>query len=1096
MNKKLILGIDVGITSVGWAIIDNDANVVDFDVRLFDESNKKSNEDRRTFRGSRRLKRRRSFRLERLRNLLIKEGIINKNFKHLDNPYELRKKGLHQKLNNAELATALLHIAKRRGSSLETVDDVNSKTSDNKLTPKAALNENEKQLNKFEYVCLVQIHNLEKYGKIRNDLNVFKTSDYIKEVKQILSNQDLNQTLNNEIINIIESRRHFSEGPGSINSPTKYGRWRKLIDHEYNEVKDHIINNYPNIFKKQNLVFTFNDTKYKVFKNGTIINKEPYNLINLMRGKCSLYEDQLRAPKNALSALEFNLVDELVNMRIITEENRRFTKREISLVLDYLRKNHVFKPKGFKGFLKLVDLKEEDLIGYRIDKSNKPIITEFTSIQNISKVLEKDEFKTINNEKTLNEIAEILTENKVVEERNEELLKIIDNESITEKLSTLGGFSEYHSLSFKAINELKVEMVEQQKNQQEIITDNQLRENKPLKHLTFDESAILSPVAKRAHRQALLVIESLIKEYGNFDSIVIETTREKNSLDAQKKYKEVQKRNELRREQAEEILKKYTPTDKISSQLILKTRLYLEQDGKCIYTGKTIDIERLINDHGSYQIDHIIPKSISFDDSYNNKVLVLPSANQSKDNLTPLKWFSSGRTNESIYSSYNEFRSYVMNNSKLPKAKKMNLTFEEDINKYDVQQTFINRNLVDTSYAARALQTTLRAYFNSNKINTKIYSVKGHQTNEIRNLANARYVRNNKGKAYIDAPLYKDRNKYYHHAVDAIIIAGLSMQENFNAKPYLQQHHDLNKDIIKREYQAKYDPKVNHLIKQLNNLDLSRIKYSWKVDKKPNRSVSDQTIYSTRVYEGEEYVIKKYQNISEMTASDIQKKIIDNKEKLLVYKHDQRTYQHIEKAYQQYKHEKYPFKVYEENHGPLRKYAKNNKGPIIKNLKYQENKLGNHISISNNYNSKNKNVVLLQISPYRTDFYISPEGEYKFLTIRYSDIKHENNKYVISQDKYNELKEMKEILDKDKFIFSLYKNSILRIKTNDYDEIVRFRVTNNDLKKIIEVKPINQYLKKQDMRTIGKKILKLEKYNVSITGKIQKVVSEDLKLEF
>ena len=38
-------------------------------------------------------------------------------------------------------------------------------------------------------------------------------------------------------------------------------------------------------------------------------------------------------------------------------------------------------------------------------------------------------------------------------------------------------------------------------------------------------------------------------------------------------------------------------------------------------------------------------------------------------------------------------------------------------------------------------------------------------------------------------------------------------------------------------------------------------KFSHKIDTKPNRSVADETIYSTRVIDGKEKVVKKYKDI-------------------------------------------------------------------------------------------------------------------------------------------------------------------------------------------------------------------------------------------
>ena len=66
-----------------------------------------------------------------------------------------------------------------------------------------------------------------------------------------------------------------------------------------------------------------------------------------------------------------------------------------------------------------------------------------------------------------------------------------------------------------------------------------------------------------------------------------------------------------------------SPTDfSNQKQLGLKLKLWNEQDGKCLYSGKTIEPEDLIKHSELFQIDHIIPRSISFDDSRNNKVLV------------------------------------------------------------------------------------------------------------------------------------------------------------------------------------------------------------------------------------------------------------------------------------------------------------------------------------------------------------------------------------------------------------------------------------------------------------------------------------------
>ncbi len=130
MNK--VLGLDIGITSVGWSVIDHESgDILDCGVRLFEEGTASNNVDRRIKRSARRLKRRRQNRLEDMKKLLRKHQIIDGSFKLVDNPYEVRVKGLTQRLSNAELATAILHITKRRGSSLEVVEDDESKEKEN-----------------------------------------------------------------------------------------------------------------------------------------------------------------------------------------------------------------------------------------------------------------------------------------------------------------------------------------------------------------------------------------------------------------------------------------------------------------------------------------------------------------------------------------------------------------------------------------------------------------------------------------------------------------------------------------------------------------------------------------------------------------------------------------------------------------------------------------------------------------------------------------------------------------------------------------------------------------------------------------------------
>ena len=111
-----------------------------------------------------------------------------------------------------------------------------------------------------------------------------------------------------------------------------------------------------------------------------------------------------------------------------------------------------------------------------------------------------------------------------------------------------------------------------------------------------------------------------MKKYGTLEEVVIEMPRDRNSEEQKKWEKERQKKNEkelayIEKKLAAEYNILLSPTDfSNQKQLGLKLKLWNEQDGKCLYSGKTIEPEDLIKHSELFQIDHIIPRSISFDE--------------------------------------------------------------------------------------------------------------------------------------------------------------------------------------------------------------------------------------------------------------------------------------------------------------------------------------------------------------------------------------------------------------------------------------------------------------------------------------------------
>lgn len=1117
MNNKYVLGLDIGISSCGYGVIDLETGkFVDCGVRLFKEGTAEENEKRRSARSRRRLTSRRHTRIMDMQKLLKENGIMSNDYHPLQNVYELRCKGLSEKLTNDELTAAILHITKHRGSVIETVED-DAKKSEDELSLKATLQHNEQLIKQGKYICQIQLDNLNDKDHIRGHENNFSTKDYVNELNEILHHQELDEQLINKIIDIVARRRAYYEGPGSEKSPTPYGRFIE-VDGQIKEI----------------------------------------DLIEKMRGKCSVFPDELRAPKMAVTADLFNFLNDMNNLTV--DGNKLCPEEKKGILTIVSQKGNI----TLRQLAKELNVDEVDIKGYRIDKNQKAIFTEFKGYKKIKSILEKEGYSiSLNDYEMLDRIIEILTNKKGIQERKDYLyhLEYRLSDSVVDTLANTTGITGYHSLSFKALNLLNKELFESEMNQMQLLHELKLFDKNRVSHkgkqnIEADPEAILSPVAKRAQNETFKVINALRKKYGEFDSIVVEMTRDKNSDEKKKRINNFQKNRENGSKEMDKMLieKGYDPS-KINGKTRMKIHLYEQQNGKSAYTLEPLDLNRVIKDPKYTEIDHIIPISISLDDSQNNKVLALHSENQVKGNLTPFMAYAANKFN-GMGCSYSEFKTYVLSNKNIPYKKKLNLLNEENITKEEVAKKFINRNLVDTSYACRVVLNTLSDYFKDNEIDTKVHTINGRVTDLFRK------------KIHLE----KDRDEnYLHHAVDALIVASVKKMNLLN-EYLLKQEHDFN-DLYNEEtgeiitipddkvfYDERYIQYIvnlktlfeesskyyNHVIDK-ENMCFNPIKISHKVNTKPNRQIADETIYSTRSVDGTDYLIEKIPNIYDPKDKKCIRLIQDilngEDEKYLMAKHDPQTFDLIRDIvkyhYEQFKSDSKMYKVtkkkdkeiitlvgenpltkYKEENGAVRKYSKKGNGPEIISMKYESEKLGNHLDISSNYQTNNKKVILKQIKPYRTDFYQCEDGKFRFVTVRYTNVSYHKAKgmYVIDEQWYKQEKANKKIKETDKFLFSMHRDELMGIKRKEgqpyyYDsstenvdgvtcyhdgittEMLKFTATNNDTTGKIEVNPLYTYCKKQIMVGVAN-LYGVQKYATDVLGNLYEVKDNKLKLEF
>jgi CRISPR-associated endonuclease Csn1 len=802
--------------------------------------------------------------------------------------------------------------------------------------------------------------------------------------------------------------------------------------------------------------------------------------------------------------------------------NTKLTQNQKNLLIN----NFIINGKQnltIKQLAKFLEVDEIDITGLREDANKKKLITEFKGLKKIIKPLSKERKRFyLDNFEILDKVANVLTSTKVISERKQKL-KSLDIEYITEEeieaFANVPGISGYHSLSFKAIYLINREMVRTNDNQIQVLYRLNLHQSnldfyRDKINIPSDHELIINPVVRRSLNEAIKVVNSLRKKYGEFDSIIIEMARDKNTKEEKKRItKEIKKRNETNKQILDDL-----NVEDLNKRVLIKLLLYHQQQGKCLYTGTPLDRNLIISDPHSYHIDHIIPVSVSYDDSLNNKALVLYKANLDKDNLTPIMAFNNHRFDGWDKKTYVAFVNMLLKSKLITNKKKDYLLYEEDVTKYSNMGNFIARNLVDTRYASRGVLNILQDYFSANDIATKVFAVRGNITSVIRNKVG----------------IVKDRDdNYIHHAIDAATIALLPSHTQINRllnklkysgdaveveqseeNPVVSQREFFEESFMKRFVSLKNLAEEHKVADNPYSYLRSEIKISHKVDRKPNRKLADDTIYSTRNVNGQELVVKKYQDIYDAKFMNLAKDIYNkNYHKYLMYHHDPQTFDKLIEIVDDYLEDfkeiktENPFNIYFKQHGKVKKYSKKNNGPDVTSLKYYDGQLISHVSLNAKQHSKNKNIVLLQIKSYRTDFYRNKEGFYKFVTIRMHHVQHSKSRniYFIDKNVYSKLLEEKGVGNDFEFQFSMHRNEYLyieqkiRISKNIYDvdkEIYRYVATNNDNKNVVEVKPINYRENKQVMKTIGKNILKLTKYHCDILGNIYESNNESLKLEF
>lgn len=152
---------------------------------------------------------------------------------------------------------------------------------------------------------------------------------------------------------------------------------------------------------------------------------------------------------------------------------------------------------------------------------------------------------------------------------------------------------------------------------------------------------------------------------------------------------------------------KISKTSQPSKSELQRYKLWLEQRYRSPYTGQMIPLGRLFTE--DYQIEHIIPKSRYFDDSFNNKVICEAAVNQLKDKQLGWEFIKNhhgekvecgmGKVVELL--SEEAYQTFVKEHYSKNKTKRQNLLLE------DIPEKMIARQMNDTRYISKFISSLL-----------------------------------------------------------------------------------------------------------------------------------------------------------------------------------------------------------------------------------------------------------------------------------------------------------------------------------------------------------------------------------------------------
>lgn len=552
-------------------------------------------------------------------------------------------------------------------------------------------------------------------------------------------------------------------------------------------------------------------------------------------------------PKSSPLFQEFKILSLLNNVEILSEDGRTKIRplalEEIQILFNYLNNSDKISANEIN---KLLGFKEKFRYNFENLEGNKTRSAFINTALQIVELSGNDdiEFNKLNPEQKLNIINEVFTaigintsifdfdsskEGKELEKEPfyqfwhliysyegdqsksgiDSLINLLQNRYNIEKqyavlFANTSLQDDYSSLSTKAITKILPYLKEGNKysdaaalagyNHSNSKTKKEIEE-KVLKDSLeiLPKNSLRNPVVEKIINQMINVVNSIIETYGKPDEIRVELARElkKSGPEREQMNKSIGE-STRKHEEITKLLQTEFGIKQPSRNDLIRYKLYeeLKDNGyKTLYSNKYIPREKLFS--AEIDIEHIIPQSRLFDDSFSNKTLEYTDVNKKKSNATAFDFVGS-EYGEEARAQYTE-RVKTLFFKSGSKTKFQKLLLEEK----NIPDNFINRDLGDTRYITKKSKEIL------DDIVKHVNTTTGSITDRLRedwglvdtlkeiNLPKYKLLglveekENRNGQKTLQIKDWTKRNDHRHHAMDAITVA-------FTKPSYIQYLNNLN----------------------------------------------------------------------------------------------------------------------------------------------------------------------------------------------------------------------------------------------------------------------------------------------------------------